>query len=200
MVQGTIQLGVKRPQSKSLPCAKLRGFFNGGDMRVHKCWAAIKQQGTPARQHLILQTIDGRVAQSIGMTSELCGVSDTNAGLTPAPVSLFYDNPSRKRVARCTNIPHTGALPTVKGVGQRLRKGFQGGLKWHTSLSEWSNSTRERYVVVGDGLGLTPLKRCRKQSLRRLTPVLESLSSAAKLRHSARNTRLRLKPSPDLNL
>lgn len=41
----------------------------------------------------------------------------------PAPFYNSYDIPSRKRVARYTNNLHTGAMPTVMGEGQRLRKG-----------------------------------------------------------------------------
>ena len=70
--------------------------------------------------------------------------------------------------SRCTNIPHTGALLTVKGVGQRLRKGFQ---------------LLGKTVAGETGLAGHPMQV-------RILSIFESLSSAAKIRHSARNTRL----------
>ena len=68
MVQDSIQLCVKRPQGKSLSCAKLRGFFYGGsDFSVGKPVYALIGTGLSRRghysavikrrQHLILQTI-----------------------------------------------------------------------------------------------------------------------------------------------
>ena len=69
-----------------------------------------------------------------------------------------------------TKRPLGKSLPCAKLEGFFIG----GGLKWHTGLSERSNSTRERYVVVGDGFGLTPLKRCRKQSMRRPTPARQA--------------------------
>lgn len=143
MVQDNIQLGAKKPQSKSLSCAKLRGFFNGGGSGTHsRCESTnasrnpVKQR-TPVRQHLI-----------------------------------FYDIPSSKRVARCTNILHTGATLSGVGEGQRLRKGFQG-----------QSRNGRKCLVVDEQTGTC---RCTVGN----PTCFESLSSAAEIRHSARNTRL----------
>ena len=107
----------------------------------------------------------------------------------------YPNNPSSKRVARCTNIPHTGALPTVKGVGQRLRKGLgkwrrvtrrgnriDDGNGWsvkiehYTCASEDSTPNTIRLPVIAFNVAILP--------------TFLSLSSAAEIRHSARNTRL----------
>ena len=92
---------------------------------------------------------------------------------------LFFLSPipSQKRVARCTNILHTGATLTDVGEGQRLRKGFQSG-----------------------GVATTVRQGCNQQgqivAFAKLyyrygyLSTFESLSSAAEIRHPARNTRL----------
>ena len=179
MVSDTIQLGAKKPQGKSLSDAKLRGFFYGGsDFSVGELVYALIGTGLSRRgyysavikrrQHLILQTICRQrprlfiLLKSYTFNSKPC-------------LHLFYDNPSRKRDSVCTNIPHTGALSTVKGVGQRLRKGFRGGSVYETQ-QEQLRLLITRWVVGA---------RCQCRGTH-----FESLSSAAKLRHSARNTRL----------
>ena len=102
-------------------------------------------------------------------------------------------NPSQKRVARCTNIPHTGALPTVKGVGQRLRKGFQSSGVCETQKRSLGNAsideklqgfgTIQRYLYVRVDWPMRVGEQVK------ILPTFESLSSAAEIRHSARNTR-----------
>ena len=191
MKTGQIQLGVKRSSGKSLDRFSTQGFFYGGgveqrtDSSGAAGWNLYARDGKecpnyPSHcQHLILQTCG--VAQS-------GRARDAEIRFKSYPVSFFYDNPSQKRVARCTNIPHTGALPTVKGVGQRLRKGFQGSGVANITLNCCCGKTQ--------GLGLRPVNKI-QQTIH--SAYLESLSSAAEIRHSARNTRLRLKPSPDLN-
>ena len=80
---------------------------------------------------------------------------------------LPYDNPNRKRDARCTNILHTGATLSGVGEGQRLRKGFrESALKapWDRGRKLWSPMFLRRYH------NFTGL-------------LLESLSSAAEIRH-----------------
>ena len=198
MVQDTIQLGAKRPQGKSLSCAKLRGFFNGGGELTgsSKTWAVNsydvsqhQQLGNSsntqlitlsARQHLILQTIRWQPLYSgESRLHELYSIASRKLGANPNCQHLFYDNPSRKRLARCTNIPHTGALPTVKGVEQRLRKGFQ--VKW-----QFACVGRLRIPELNSQQVKPQDSLCRFESY-----LPESLSSAAKIRHPARNTRLR---------
>ena len=150
MVQDTIQLGAKRPQGKSLSCAKLRGFFYGGGcggliMGICLSWRLITKHycsRPTARQHLI-----------------------------------FYDNPSRKRVARCTNIFHTGALPTVKGGRQRLSWGF---------LKQWRGSLIAVQFRFGRDVGMASRFLPSPQMVRIavLTACfIESLSSVVEIRH-----------------
>jgi len=87
-------------------------------------------------------------------------------------------NPSQKRDARCTNIPQKGALLTVKGVGQRRRKGFQ---EWYRLLQQQGQGVEDegRFVV---GLSLNWILGNPAHP--------ESPFSAVEIRHPARNTRL----------
>ena len=96
-------------------------------------------------------------------------------------------NPSQKRDARCTNILHTGATLSGVGEGQRLRKGFQG--QWRGSLT----TLTYRSMVLCKYQSLSGEQSQAEQSSINVavpTTCLESLSSAAEIRHSARNTRL----------
>jgi hypothetical protein len=148
MVLDTIQLGVKRPQGKSLSSAKLRGFFYGevGEPGGR----LVRFQQYPARQHLI-----------------------------------FYDNPSQKRLPKCTNILRTGPLPSVRGEGQRLRKGFQNVGVANITL----NCCCGKDAGVAGKTGVytyLPIKPSGQSTPR----IYESSSSAAEIRHLAKNTRL----------
>ena len=218
MVQDSIQLGViKKPQGKSLSCAKLRGFFYGGGVcetqkrslgnarigaklqgfgtiqrylyvRVDWPMRVSKQVKILSAKHLILQTKwpSGGILVKVGRTeSSLCCryVRSAPQVRSLSRPFIFYDNPSSKRVARCTNILHTGATLSGVGEGQRLRKGFQG---LHSSVGG-----RERLRLELE----TVSSRYKATILQALSVTLfassfESLSSAAKIRHSARNMRL----------
>ncbi|MCK5016927.1 MAG: hypothetical protein KAS32_07625 [Candidatus Peribacteraceae bacterium] len=81
---------------------------------------------------------------------------------------LFFLSPipSSKRVARCTNILHTGATLSGVGEGQRLSWGLR-------NISPMTITVESKIYTVQVDL-----------------PILESLNSAAEIRHSARNTRL----------
>jgi hypothetical protein len=101
------------------------------------------------------------------------------------------DNPSSKRVARCTNIPHTGALSTVKGVGQRLRKGFQGQRVARIRLFiEQKQRDAEEIRRPKTRAKRASLNTTLLSMLKKLCLFFESLSSAAEIRHLARNTKL----------
>ena len=210
MVTGQIQLGANlkllgnplsggqpgsffywRRRSKRTGQISVRGHVAGESFAEMRVKLIASGTASPARQHLILQTtravaqrtkapeMSGNRGRSIGTQSTAI---DGGCGGSNPTCSNFYDNPSQKRVAECTNIPRTGALPTVKGVGQRLRKGFQKldvvsirnkALFWWTPIRKFWSS----YPIV------------RKMRVR-FPFQPESLSSAAKIRHSARNTRL----------
>ena len=188
MSTGQIQLGVKESSGKSPDRYSTQGFFYAGCKGEAEIGTAILSV------HRSLPT-DG-IPQTPNFSDNLCWqwhypkryeVATSFATALPAPFqNNFYDNPSRKRLARCTNIPHTGALPTVKGVGQRLRKGFK--RQWRGSLT-----IKTAFKSAGAWGGHTKVN-CFLKATRNIVadqlPVLKSLSSAAKIRHPARNTRL----------
>ena len=176
MESGQIQLGVKKSSGKSSDQVPTQGFFYGGvaeEFIGREGWHSYNY-GEQLRQHLILQTICWQRATSGCGDDTLMPRMVVSLCSLPASYN-FYDIPSQKRVARCTNIPRTGALLTVKGVGQRLRKGFQ---------KQW-RELKCRVVV-----GLTNLIGTSLKIGWGNLPAFESLSSAAEIRHSARNTRL----------
>ena len=169
MVIGRIKLGANlRLLRKPLSGDLLRGFFYG----VVTDLVAVYRVNDLARQHLILQTICRQVVSTVRIWTGRDRL--VHPEYLPAP--FFYDNPSQKRVARCTNILHTGATLSGVGEGQRLRKGFQ--KQWRGSLTIIEYSRVERVSITEACFCCRP------------TACFESLSSAAKLRHSARNTRL----------
>lgn len=148
---GQIQLGVKKGSGESLDRYSVQGFFYGGG---------------------VLR--DGQRQESSRLVRPRTGRDDTEIEANPTCQHLiFYDNPSSKRLARCTNIPHTGATLQVWAREQRLRKGFQ-GQQGRGSLTYGSIPFR---FECGDGYPIQTesswLRRCRP------TACLESLSSAA---------------------
>ena len=183
---GRIKLGAtKRLSRKPLSGVLLEGFFYAGTFEEFIGWEGWHSYNYGEFAPAAPNFSDNLCRQRVDEKPKAMHVRTINPRL-PAP--FFYDNPSQKRVARCTNIPHTGALPTVKGVGQRLRKGFQ----------ETGNGTAKLRIVTRTEAGANPLCRgrhllrlARPSKLKKLSFVLlESLSSAAEIRHSARNTRL----------
>ena len=155
---GQIQLGVKKSSGESLDRYSAQGFFYGG---------GVEAPGVGTQR-------SGSTCTSNGSSSRL-RAWESRVGNPARQHLIFYDNPSSKRVARCTNIPQKGALPTVKGVGQRLRKGFQGSGVYETQQ-------KQLYLLITRWV-ISVCCQCRGT-------CLESLSSAAEIRHSARNTRL----------
>ncbi len=146
MDTGQIQLGAKRSSGKSLDRYPTQGFFYGGSSVGRASGTPEVAGSTPARQHLILQTIyvggglvtgqsSGFDAEDRGALAETPRRLRTSAsyaelvGSTTARRHLFYDNPTRKRLARCTNTIHTGATLQVWANEQRLRKGFHSACK-----------------------------------------------------------------------
>lgn len=116
-------------------------------------------------------------------------------GLKPSSLlSMFElfsypkDNPSRKRDARCTNILHTGATLSGVGEGQRLRKGFQRQRRGSVGVGDYGLNRNCKYWYEAT----LPSGQIRMTVNAEwgILPVFESLSSAAEIRHSARNTRL----------
>ena len=119
MVQDNTKLGAKRPQSKSLSCAKLRGFFYGGSLMREERRCADDAGSNPARQHLILQTICAESlvdatfmvlrARRFKGTTQRIMISYFEYPVNMLPLvsidrffrtsfqNLFYDNPSSKR-------------------------------------------------------------------------------------------------------
>ncbi len=204
MVTGRIKLGAYKELSRnSLSRGQLEGFFywrRRGSRTVVNLENFPRGKGQfdsdkpqsrcrpTVRQHLILQTKwpSGGILVKVGRTeSSLCCryVRSAPQVRSLSRPFIFYDNPSSKRVARCTNILHTGATLSGVGEGQRLRKGFQG---LHSSVGG-----RERLRLELE----TVSSRYKATILQALSVTLfasffESLSSAAKIRHSARNTRL----------
>ena len=140
------------------------------------------------RQKVVLTQVQGNLTlcknqTKVRLTSQ---VLESDQQILPIPTHFFYDIPSRKRVARCTNIFHTGALPTVKGGRQRLSWGFQRQQK-RGSLTYGSNPFQfESWEWPSDRFKLSPhwLRRSRP------TACFESLNSVVEIRHPARNTRL----------
>lgn len=183
MVTGRIKLGANlRLLRKPLSGDLLRGFFYGGVAEEFIGWEGWHSYnyGEQLRQHLILQAICvEQEVQPSTRTSSVLRVfrlfDSRREGLlvTLLCTPFFYDNPSSKRVARCTNILPTGATLTGVGEGQRLRKGFQNG----GSGTHNGRSCESRTVSRNPDKQRTPAH-------------FGSLSSAAKLRHSARNMRL----------
>ena len=164
MKLGQIQLGVKKGSGKSLDRVSAQGFFYAG-----------RRVGNAKRKRA------GNVLLASLWETKMLVVL-LQVGLNPASVAPnfnFYDIPSQKRLARCTNIPHTGALPTVKGVGQWLSWGFQSACKPRGLVKE-CKSMRKWLAALGSCV----------RTNRNLTPF-ESLFSAAKIRLLGRNTRLR---------
>ena len=163
MDTGQIQLGVKKGSGEFLDRYPTQGFFYGGG------------RGGQMVRYLLCSRIGRRNIDKIIpllVDESLFAENKLSIAVPTARQHLiFYDIPSRKRVARCTNILHTGATLSGVGEGQRLRKGFQSG------------GVCETLQANSDG-GRNPLKQVE------LLPTFESLSSAAKIRHSARNTRL----------
>ena len=108
MVQDTIQLGVKKPQSKSLSCANLRGFFywwqrdSVGMIGVYcnLSYAEIRSSdgGCPARQapNFSDNLCQQRAAENVAPRKQDPNiVSNTKE---PACWLFFYDIPSQKRL------------------------------------------------------------------------------------------------------
>ena len=151
---GQIQLGVKRSSGESLDRYSAQGFFYGGDVVASgKAVATLKLQAfTTIRNKSCIRSLD-------------CPLVGSRVGNPARQHLIFYDNPSSKRVARCTNNPQTGALLTVKGVEQRLRKGFQ---------EEQENGDTQSESSDTDAHGI-------QQANCRLS--FGSLSSAAEIRH-----------------
>ncbi len=152
MESGQIQLGAKKGFGKSSDQVPTQGFFY--------CGAAC------AKRKLERWDTDKLLR---GFLTEDTGDAIESAGLNPAPVAPnfnFYDIPSQKRVARCTNILHKGARLSGLGEGQRLRKGFQG--QWRGSLT-----------ICGVQQGTTFTQMSRLSYRCRPTACFESLSSAA---------------------
>ncbi len=200
MVTGTIKLGAYKELSrKPLPGDLLEGFFYGGgvaNITLNCCCG--KTQGQRQQSQLVnkIQQAIHPARQAPNFSDNLCAGQEAQpsarassgfegiplvrikaGGLVgyPAPhlfSNNFYDIPSSKRDARCTNIPHTGALPTVKGVGQRLRKGFQ----------KKKNGLRERLIWKDTAYAQCPAKDAWLSRSRWLI-ASESLSSAAEIRH-----------------
>ena len=154
---------------------------NGSPIRL-RAWES--RVGNPARQHLILQTICAKGSGRYTVTKMLLSqvlvdsqckiqiqlrltsqVLDSNQQILPAPAHLFYDIPSQKRLARCTNNIHTGATLQVWADEQRLRKGFQ--RQWRGSLTIIEYSRIKRISITEACFCCRP------------TACLESLSSAA---------------------
>jgi len=159
MATGRIILGAKELSRKSLSSGQLEGFFYGG-----------------GRGGLMM----GKCLSWLLITKHYCSRPTARQHL------IFYDNPSQKRVARCTKIPHTGALLTVKGVGQRLRKGFQ---KWWRGKIVPIRLTRNEMYYSAQSY--RSKQNYPDEVIQIISCLLfESLSSAAELRHSARNTTL----------
>ncbi len=177
MKAGQIQLGVRRSSGKSLDRFSAQGFFYGerrGRKRIHEASPEkIKATG--------LRTVYGYVV----------------ADIFPARQHLiFYDNPSRKRDARCTNIPHTGAILQVWARVQRLRKGFQenqrGSVGGKERLRLELEAVSKRYrTTIPQALSVTFFAS---------SMFLESLSSAAEIRHIGEEYEVtRDSPCPCLN-
>lgn len=166
MATGTIKLGAYKKLSRNpLPGGLLEGFFyGGGEVNV-----GLARGRVPAR----------KASARIG--PKLVNVPQVE---TPARQHLiFYDIPSSKRVARCTNILPTGARLSGLGEGQRLRKGFHNGgvCETHCIQSRSGGRTKQREVRIGDCTGEA------KQQVK-LLPIFESLSSAAEIRLYIRET------------
>ena len=200
MVTGQIKLGATKELSRNSQSRdQLEGFFYGGGvvLRLITITPATYQErqigrsiSQSRRQHLILQTICkwqsmARLRELLGKVSPLpeAQVNDADQFL-PLAFHLFYDIPSKKRDAECTNILHTGATLSGVGEGQRLRKGFQRRLRGSAGVRSITASIgNSTYTLCLYGL-------IDKDAGWGILPVFESLSSAAELRHSARNTRL----------
>ena len=179
MVTGTIKLGAYKKLSRNpLPGGQLESFFYGGGVVAPgKAVATLKLQAfTTIRSKPCMKSLDCQsVASRVG---------------NPARQHLiFYDNPSRKRDCKCTNILQKGALLTVRGEGQRLRKGFQRQWCWEVA----------QIHLTGNGVCNSAQSYLGKQNypdevahtIFHFLPCPESLSSAAEIRHLAKNTRLR---------
>ncbi len=125
------------------------------------------------------------MVERVGATFDSCtmvGPSDPVAGSNPVCQHLiFYDNPSRKRDCSMHEYSTHRSHITGMGVEQRLRKGFQDG-------------ARKAHIKLGDQLNrmLIALRNKRPSYFKMMTVFgnLESLSSAAEIRHLANNTRL----------
>jgi hypothetical protein len=136
--------------------------------------------------------------ETLGASTRQCLISEVLFFLSPIP--------SQKRVARCTNILHTGATLSGVGEGQRLRKGFQSGGVCETQrepkmsgrIRPWVRAEVQEGVCINENRSANWQALSTTESFRqgkihqqvRLLPIFLSPSSAAKLRHSARNTRL----------
>jgi hypothetical protein len=93
---------------------------------------------------------------------------------------LFFLSPipNRKRDSGCTNIFLTGALPTVKGERQRLRKGFQRQLRGSAGVRSITASIgNSTYTLCLYGF-------IDKDAGWGILPVFESLSSVVEIRQS----------------
>ena len=180
---GQRQLGVKKGSGKPLDRVPSQGFFCGGSLMVGRPANNWKSVGsTPARQapnfsdNLCRRW---RGSLTVGKCLSRLLVAEHCCRYRYCPSAPFsYDIPSSKRdLARCTNNLHTGATLQVWAKEQRLRKGFQ--RQWRGSLIMRTKIAIESDVLLSGGCGY-----CRP------TACPESLSSAAEIRHSARNTRL----------
>lgn len=146
MATGTIKLGAYKKLSRNpLPSGQLESFFYGGGVLGRLYWLMPDTFGTKERY-------------------VSCAVNPARQHL------IFYDNPIRKRDARCTNIPHTGAILSDMGVGRLLRKGFQ---EW------WRGSLTMELIKAGSETKVHGISLCQWLIVADQLPKLESLSSAA---------------------
>lgn len=117
---------------------------------------------------------------------------------------LFFISPipSRKRVARYTNIPHKGAMSTVMGEEQRLRKGCWKYWRRDSVGLSLCKVLETAVRIAGRKSMLHCEGNCCEQGQARQRSLCigdhfylfsNNLSSAAEIRYSARNTRLRSK-------
>lgn len=171
MDTGQIQLGVKKGSGKFLDRYPSQGFF-------YWRWRKLKFSAVIAgcRYH----TVEKQTSESKAIKSN---------ALNPARQHLiFYDNPNRKRLARCTNIPHKGAILSDMGVERLLRKGFW--KRWRGSQDRRGWKSSDPTKSVGQLKTAFSAEIC-GATIAVPTARSESLSSAAKIRHPARNKRLR---------
>lgn len=108
MIQDSIKLGAKKPQGKSLSCAKLRGFFNGG---------ACKTQVSPIRavdrlRDVRKYAVNPRSAQTVD-------------DISCAEYRLVLGSGHSRSVRSSRYFPARQHLILQTICRQRLRKGFQ---------------------------------------------------------------------------